>query len=90
MNLWNSVKRRLSSQGAKVFKQKAVAGAELVSAVAALTSGSMLLEEMVSSKNLQVAGHDNIYATDNGATLFKVEMLASQGDDEVTTIQIIG
>ena len=50
----------------------------------------MLLEEMVSSKDLQVAGHDNIYATENGATLFKVETLAGQEVDEVTTIQIIG
>ena len=72
MKLCNSVKRRLLSQRAKVVKQKAMAGVELLGAGAALTRGSMLLEEMVSSKNPQVEAHDNVYATDKGTTLFKV------------------
>ena len=42
----------------------------------------MLLEEMVKSKDPQVVGHDNVYATDNGVTLFKVETLAGQDDDD--------
>ena len=88
MNLWNSVKR-MSSQRANIAKQKAIAGVELVGAGAALTGGSMLLEEIVSSKNLQIEGHDNISATDNAATLFKMESLASQ-EDNVTTMEIIG
>ena len=49
----------------------------------------MLLEEMVSTKNLQVEGHNNIYATNNGATLFETESLAGQ-EDKVTTMEIIG
>ena len=56
---------------------------------AALTSGSMLLEEMVSTKNPQVEGHNNIYATNNGETLFEMESLAGQ-EDKVTTMEIIG
>ena len=66
----------MTTKNAKVIKQKAVAGAELVSAGAALTGGLMLLEEMVSSKDPQVVGYDKVYATDNRATLFKVETLA--------------
>ena len=50
----------------------------------------MLLEEMVKPKEPQLAGHDNVYATDNGATLFKYETLAEQGNDAVTTAEIIG
>ena len=34
-------------------------------------------------------GHDNNYATNNGVTLVKVEILAGQEDD-VTIIEIIG
>ena len=41
-------------------------------------------------KEPQLAGHDNVYATDNGATLFKYETFAKQGDDEVNTAEIIG
>ena len=52
--------------------------------------GVMLLEEMVKPKEPQLAGHDNVYATDNGATLFKYETLAEQGNDAVTTAEIIG
>lgn len=49
----------------------------------------MLLEEMVSTKNPQVEGHNNIYATNNGETLFEMELLAGQ-EDKVTTMEIIG
>ena len=49
----------------------------------------MLLEEMVSTKNPQVEGHNNIYATNNGETLFEMESLAGQ-EDKVTTMEIIG
>merc|ERR1712240_814574 len=37
----------------------------------------------------QLAGQDNVYATDNGATLFKYETLAEE-DDGITTAQILG
>ena len=90
MNPWTSVKRRLTKKNTKAIKQKAVAGAELVSAGAALTGGLMLLKEMVKSNKPQVTGQDNIYATDNGATLFKYETLAGQDNDKVTTAKIIG
>ena len=66
MNPWTSIKRRLTTKNAKAIKKKAFAGAELVGAGAALTA--MLLEEMVKSKEPQVVDHDNICATDNGAT----------------------
>ena len=90
MNMWNSVKRRMQSKRAKAVKKKAVAAGELVAAGAALTGGSMLLKEMVKPGEPQLASHDNVYATDNGATLFKYETLAKQDDDEITTAQIIG
>ena len=50
----------------------------------------MLLEEATKPKDPLVVGHDNVYATDNGATLFKVETLARQDDDGITTSEIIG
>ena len=90
MNPWTSVKRRLTTKNTKAIKQKAVAGAELVSTEAALTGGSMLLKDMVKSNKPQVTGHDNIYATNNGATLFKYETLARQDNNKVTTAKIIG
>ena len=34
-------------------------------------------------------GHDNVYATDNGATLFKYETLASE-EEAISTSEIIG
>ena len=49
----------------------------------------MLLEEMVKTKDTQVVGHDNVYATDNGVTLFKVEMLAGQDDNDFSNGEII-
>ena len=89
MNPWNAVKRRLTVKNAKAIKQKAFAGAELVGAGAALMGGSMLLEEIIKTKDPQVFGHDNVYATDNGATLFKVETLAGQDDDKFSNGEII-
>ena len=50
MNLWTNIKRRFTAKNAKVVKKKAMAGAELVAAGAALTGGSMLLKEMVKPK----------------------------------------
>ena len=44
---------------------------------------------MVSTKNPQVEGHNNIYTTNNGETLFEMESLAGQ-EDKVTTMEIIG
>ena len=76
MNIWSSVKRRLKTKRAKAIKKKATAAGELVVAGAALTGGAMLLEEVAKPNEPQLAGHDNVYATDNGATLFKYETLA--------------
>ena len=75
---------------AKAIKKKAVAAGEIFAAGAALTGGSMLLKEMVKPSEPQLAGHNNVYATDNGATLFKYETLAKQDNDGITTAQIIG
>ena len=72
---------------AKRIKGKVLAGVELVGAGAALTGGAMLLEEAAKPKLPQ--GHDNVYATDNGATLFKYETLASE-DEGISTSEIIG
>ena len=85
VNPWNAIKRRFTVKNAKVIRNKAFTGAELVAAGAALTSGAMLLEETARPKRTPVAGHDNVYATDNGASLFKVETLAGQEDDQITT-----
>ena len=71
MNIWNSVKRRLKTKRAKAIKKKATAAGELVVAGAALTGVAMLLEEVAKPSEPQLAGYDNVYATDNGATLFK-------------------
>ena len=49
----------------------------------------MLLEEVAKPNEPQLAGHDNVYATDNGATLFKYETLAEE-EDGITTAQILG
>ena len=76
MNIWSSVKRRMQTKQAKAVKKKAVAAGELVTAGVALTGGSLLLEEMVKPGEPKLAGHDNVYATDNDATLFKYETLA--------------
>ena len=89
MNIWSSVKRRLKTKRAKAIKKKATAAGELVVAGAALTGGAMLLEEVAKPGEPQLAGHDNVYATDNGATLFKYETLAEE-EDGITTAQILG
>ena len=89
MNMWNSVKRRMTSKKAKAVKKYALAAGELITAGAALTSGSMLLEEMVKPSEPQLAGHNNVYTTNNRATLFKYEILAEQDDDGVTTSEVI-
>ena len=90
MNIWSSVKRRMQTKRAKAVKKKAVAAGELVTAGVALTGGSLLLEEMVKPGEPKLAGHDNVYATGNDATLFKYETLAEQDDDGIATAQIIG
>ena len=89
MHVWNGVKCRMSSQRAKIAKKKAMAGAELVAAGAALTGGSILMEELFNSKTPQVEDHNNVYATDSGATLFKVESLAGQ-EDTITNMEVLG
>ena len=47
----------------------------------------MLLEEAAKPKLPQ--GHDNVYATDSGPSLFKYETLASE-EDGISTSEIIG
>ena len=76
-------------KNAAKIRNKAFAGAELVAAGAALTGGAMLLEEAAKPSQTQAPGHDNVFATDNGASLFKVETLGGQ-EDEITTSEIIG
>ena len=71
----------------KRIKSKVVAGVELVGAGAALTGGAMLLEEAAKPKLPQ--GHDNVYATASGPSLFKYETLASE-EDGISTSEIIG
>ena len=66
----------MQTKQAKAIKKKAVAAGELVAAGVALTGGSLLLEEMVKPGEPKLASHDNVYATDNDATLFKYETLA--------------
>ena len=66
-----------------------MAGVELVGAGAALTGCAMLLEEATKPKLAPTSGQDNVYATDNGATLFKYETLASE-EEAVPTSEIIG
>ena len=89
MNIWNSVKRRMQTKRAKAIKKKALAAGKLVGAGAALTGGSLLLEEVVKPGEPQLAGHDIVYATENGATLFKYKTLASE-EDGISTSEIIG
>ena len=86
MNLWSGIRRRFQTKTAKRIKGKVLAGVELVGAGAALTGGAMLLEEAAKPKLPQ--GHDNVYTTDNGATLFKYETLASEGEG-ISTSEII-
>ena len=87
MNLWSGIRRRFQTKTAKRIKGKVLAGVKLVGAGATLTGGAMLLEEAAKPKLPQ--GHDNVYAMDNGATLFKYETLASE-DEGISTSEIIG
>ena len=79
----------MKTKRAEAIKKKAAVAGELVVAGAALTGGALLLEEAVKPGEPQLAGHDNVYATNNGATLFKYETLAEE-EDGITTAQIIG
>ena len=76
-------------KNAAKIRNKAFAGAELVAAGTALTGGAMLLEEAAKPRKTDAPGHDNVFTTDNGASLFKVETLGGQ-EDEITTSEIIG
>ena len=87
MNLWSGIRKRFQTKTAKRVKSKVLAGVELVGAGAALTAGAMLLEEAAKPKLPQ--GHNNLYVTDNRATLFKYETLASE-DEGISTSEIIG
>lgn len=89
LNPWSTIKKRFTVKNAKVIRNKALAGAELVAAGTALTGRAMLLEEAVTPKRTPIPGHNNMYATDNGASLFKVETLSGQ-EDEITISEIIG
>ena len=89
MQLWTKIKRRMNKDRRKLIRQKAVAGAELVGAGAALTGGSILMERMVDSEpEPQLSGHNNVYAVDSSPSFFKVESLA--GKDDISTIEIVG
>ena len=89
MNPWQAIKRRFTRKNAAKLRNKIFAGAELVAAGAALTGGALLLEEAAKPGLPQASGHDNVIATDNGASIFKVETLGGQ-EDETTTSEIIG
>ena len=89
MQMWARLKRRMNKDRRKLVRQKAMAGAKLVAACAALTGGSILMEKMVDSDPTpQLNGHDNVYAVDSSPSFFKVESLA--GKDELSTIEIVG
>ena len=89
MNPWQAIKRRFTRKNAAKPRNKIFAGAKLVAAGAALTGGALLLGEAGKPRQTQAPGHDNVIATDNGASLFKVETLGGQ-EDETTTSEIIG
>ena len=73
----------------KLIRQKAIAGAELVDAGAALTGGSILMKKMMESDlSHQLSSHDNVYAVDSSPSFFKVESLA--GKEDISTIEIVG
>ena len=73
----------------KLIRQKALAGAKLVGAGAALTGGSILMERIVDSEpSPQLSGHDNVYAVDSSPSFFKLESLA--GKDDISTLKIVG
>ena len=85
--MWSGIRRRFQTKAMKRVKGKVMTGVELVGAGAALTGGAMLLEEATKPKLPQ--GHDNVYATDSGPSLFKYETLASE-DDGISASEIIG
>ena len=85
--MWSGIRRRFQTKAMKRVKGKVMTGVELVGAGAALTGGAMLLEEATKPKLPQ--GHDNVYATDSGPSLFKYETLASE-DDGISESEIIG
>ena len=87
MNPRSAIRKRFQTKTAKRIKGKVLAGVELVGPGAALTGGAMLLEEATKPK--VAPGHDNVYATDNGATLFKYKTLASE-EEGILTSEIIG
>ena len=89
MNIWSSVKRRMKTKSVKAIKKKVAAAGKLVVVSVALTGGALLLEEAVKPGEPQLACHDNVYTTDNGATLFKYKTLAEE-EDGITTAQILG
>ena len=71
----------------KKVRGKVLTGVELMGAGATLTVGAMLLKEAAKPKLPQ--GHDNVYMTDSGPSLFKYETLASE-DDGISASEIIG
>ena len=85
--MWSGIRRRFQTKAMKRVRGKVMTGVELVGAGAALTGGAMLLEEAAKPKLPQ--GHDNVYATDSGPSLFKYETLASE-DDGISASEIIG
>ena len=85
--MWSGIRRRFQTKAMKRVRSKVMTGVELVGAGAALTGGAMLLEEAAKPKLPQ--GHDNVYATDSGPSLFKYETLASE-DDGISASEIIG
>ena len=88
MQMWTKIKQRMNKDRRKLIRQKAVAGAELVGAGAALTGGSILMEKMDDSDpSPQLSGHNNVYGLDSSPSFFKVESLA--GKDEISTIEIV-
>ena len=60
INPWTAIKKRFRVKTAKAIRKKAFAGAELVTAGAALTVGAMLLKEAAKPKETPVVGHDNV------------------------------
>ena len=84
LNPWITIKKRFTVKNTVKIRNKALAGAELVAAGAVLTGGAMLLEEAATPKRTPIPGHNNVYAMDNRASLFKVETLGGQEDNEIT------
>ena len=75
INPWTAMKKRFQTKTAKAIRDKAFMGVKLVGTGAALTGGAMLLEEGAKPKMALAVGHDNVYATDNGAHSSKLKRL---------------